>query len=330
MHHPGLTESPIDAAVGEGFRTAGEAAKGFLESPLDMAKGAYNTVRHPLDTMLGIARTVAHPIDAVKALGDDPRAAGSLLGQMLLAPKIPGAADTALSEGPGVVGRGIGAVGRASEAAGDAVLDRPTMGGMAALGTAVSGHPLAAAAEIGVPLAAKYGGRGLQKLGASLEGLKLATAPAMADVPDSTLSGVTLSPDAVGRNIDATNMRDMEGFSHSQAGKLAGIPGAGESTAVDVPMGEHAITQEMIDAVKDKNFPGWDAPESVDPNWHGGSGDPMMAGSEPVNPRQEMPPSMQGLQDAVAPVDPLRAARDEAVRKYLNKSPNSALSQLAR
>ncbi len=64
--------------------------------------------------------------------------------------------------------------------------------------------------------------------------------------PDSVLSGIRVSPDAVARNVEATNLRDVSGFSHDMAGKLAEIPSAGKASVRDVPMGQWNITDEMI------------------------------------------------------------------------------------
>lgn len=171
MHHPGLSESPVDAELGELGRTAKEAGIGLLRSPLDMAEGLYNTVRHPLDTLVGMGKAVAHPVDTVKAIGDDPRMGGSLLGQLLLAPKLPGMAETAAAEGPGVVGRGVGAVGRGMEAVGTSAPAKAA-GGFGAMEAALRLDPkgLAIAAA---PKALELGGRGLQSVGRSIEGLKL-------------------------------------------------------------------------------------------------------------------------------------------------------------
>jgi len=240
MHHPGASETPGDAFTSELERTAGEAGAGLLHSPIDMVKGAVHTVVHPLDTLLGLAHTVAHPLDAVKALGDDPRAGGSLLGQMLLAQALPDAAGAVRDN----AGPAITTVGKGLERGGSAVLDQGRIPlGMTAAGTAAAGHPIAAAAEVGIPLAAKYGGRGLQALG---DFLTPAEKPALdtlktAGQPDIVLSGVKLSPQAVQRIIDATNMRDVDGFSHTMAGRLAGIPGAGQVKVTDVPTGEYAL-----------------------------------------------------------------------------------------
>lgn len=331
MYHPRSADTPTTAAIGELARTGKEAAIGLARSPWDLVKNTLGMVAHPINTIENTAHAIAHPIDTAKALGDDPRAAGSLLGQLLIAPKMPGMAETAATEGPSVVGRGLGTVGRGMEAASNAVLD--SKGGiplgMTAAGTAFSGHPIAAAAEIGLPLAAKYGGKGLQAAGRSLEGLKRAAAPSLeaAVKPDVNWSGVELSPEAAARNIEATNLRDVSGYSHDVAGKLAGIPGAGKTRVTNIPMGEHAITDEMI-----QNAGGTVTPMPVRepaPRFETDSG--FAAPDEPIDPRDqplEASPSLRGLKNAVENDDPVASARDALVRKYLSDSPNSAQSRL--
>jgi len=127
------------------------------------------------------------------------------------------------------------------------------------------------------------------------------------------LSNVELSPEAVARNIEATNLRDMQGFSHNMAGKLAGIPGAGQASVTNVPMGEWTITDEMI---RNRGGVPSEVPEDV----------PDIDPDSVVHDRL----SMKGLRDALkATQDPETAAmRDELVRRYLASQPNSPLSQL--
>lgn len=326
-YQPALSDDYASAFTHELARTGKEAAIGLARSPIDLVKNTIGMVAHPIDAVTNTAHAIAHPVDTFNALGDNPREAGSLLGQLLLAPKVPGALKATAAEGPALVGRGLGTVGRGMEAAGTAVLD--SRGGlplgMTAAGTAASGHPIAAAAEIGVPLAAKYGGKGLQAVGRSLEGLKRATAPDVPPRPNSVLSGVTLSPEAVARNIEATNLRDVEGYSHDMAGKLAGIPAAGEATARNFPTGEHAITQEMInEALSKKPYVPW----NPDPS--------ELQLDEPTSP------SLRGLGKAVGSGRTTGqfeegaggltslAPSDAAIQRLLETNPDSALSRLLR
>ncbi len=127
--------------------------------------------------------------------------------------------------------------------------------------------------------------------------------------PDVTLSGITMSPEALERNIEATNLRDVSGYSPKMAGKLAGIPGAGESRAIpDTHLGDTAITDEMI---RNRGGSVTPAPEKID--WPDYVPDPR----DP-----DVVPSMQGLGQAIEP--------DEAIRRLLESNPNSALSRLSR
>lgn len=217
-YQPGLGDDYASAFTNELGRTAKEAAIGLARSPLDLVKNTVGMVAHPITAVENAAHAVAHPIDTVQALGDDPRAAGSLLGQVLLGKVAPDALGSLAANGPSVVGRGMSAVGRGLENAGSAVLDRGGIPiGMTAAGTAAAGHPLAAAAEIGLPLAAKYGGKGLQAVGRSLEGLKRAAAPTkIADASSPTPFGPGLSPKGLTRNIE-TLTRDTGSPSDAEA-----------------------------------------------------------------------------------------------------------------
>ena len=143
------------------------------------------------------------------------------------------------------------------------------------------------------------------------------TAPVEAPIakPDVNWSGVTLSPEAAARNVEATNLRDVSGYSHDVAGKLAGIPGAGRARVTNVPMGEHAITDEMI-----QNAGGTVTPPP----------EPTQELLDPRDPEVESP-SMRGLRMAAENADdPAMNLKDEAVKRYISDSPNSAFSRLLR
>jgi len=168
---PGLGDDYTSAVEGELGRTAGKIGHGVLNIIPDTVSGVYNTVRHPLDTLMGVAHQVANPGETIMNLARNPDQATSLLGQMLLAPKIPGMANTALAEGPSLIGRGMSAVGRAAEAAGQ----HPMLTKAAALAPveALTGHIPAAVVSAVTPPALEYGGRLLQRGGAALDGLDL-------------------------------------------------------------------------------------------------------------------------------------------------------------
>lgn len=180
MYHPGLGDTPESARNEELMRTAKEAGIGLLRSPYDLVKGMFNTVAHPIDAVSGMAHTVAHPLDTIKAIGDDPRAGGSMLGQLLLAPKVPAITDAA----PGVIGRGISAVGRGAEAVGGSVPAR-TAGALAGLGSALHGN-LTGMAEALIPPALEYGGKGLQATGDAIASVK----PNLTSAVDSAMTGL--------------------------------------------------------------------------------------------------------------------------------------------
>ena len=164
MYQATEADTPFTAGAQELARTAKEAGIGVLRSPLDLI----SSILHPIDTVKGMANTVAHPVDALHHLEDNPRDAGSLLGQLLLG-KAAGAVDLPAAAGTAadVVGRGTEAVGRGMTAVGESAPAR----GAAAL-NAVVRPGMSSMAELAIPPALEYGGRLLQKGGKSLQGLK--------------------------------------------------------------------------------------------------------------------------------------------------------------
>lgn len=195
-YHPNSADTPTSAFLGELARTGKEAAIGLARSPWDAVKGLVGLPQQAIKGLVqDLPQLVADPSlltelpgavrDGVMDLAQHPREAGSLLGQTLLAPKIPGAANAVLREGPSVVGRGMGAVGRGMEAVGTSKLAKRggTYGALTELAT---GHPAAAAVTAVIPPALEYGGKGFQKLGGSLEGLDLSF-KGRTPVPEATV-----------------------------------------------------------------------------------------------------------------------------------------------
>ncbi len=134
--------------------------------------------------------------------------------------------------------------------------------------------------------------------------------------PDVNWSGVTLSPEAAARNVEATNLRDVSGYSHDMAGKLAGIPGAGQARVTSVPMGTRAITDEMI-----QNAGGTVTPAPADG---------FAASEEAIDPRDPVhDSSLRGLRMAVSNDNPLPETKDEIVSRFLRANPDSALSRFS-
>ena len=169
MYHPGASDTPTEAFLGELGRTGKEAAIGLARSPWDLLKGTFGLAAHPVESMKGMAHAVSNPRETIQQLGDNPREAGSALGQLLLgryavpavAPKVPGA---------------VSAVGRGAEAVGTTLAKGRFGGGfgLPGLGAAEAifrSDPMGVAVAA-APYALKYGGRGLQRAGAALEGLK--------------------------------------------------------------------------------------------------------------------------------------------------------------
>lgn len=208
MRHATSGDDYTSAFMGEVGRTAKEAGIGLARSPLDLVKGAYNTVAHPLDTLMGLGHTIAHPVEAVENLAKNPRDAGSLLGQMLLAPKVPEAANTALAKGPGIVGRGMGAVGRGAEALGQSKAVRGASK-LGAIGSAMHGNIPGVLTAL-APEALEMTGRGMQRGGAALEGLDLSLGKkgAVATIPESRRLGparVSTEVPNYGSQLDAVD-----------------------------------------------------------------------------------------------------------------------------
>ncbi len=192
------------------MRTGKEAAIGLARSPLDAVKGLFGMVAHPIDTVTNTASAVMHPLDTIEALGDDPRAAGSMLGQVLLgkyaAPKVMPAlraSAPAVARGVAGAGRAAGAVGRGMEAVGESAPARH-MGSFGAMEAALRMDPkgLALAAA---PAALKYGGKAVQAGGRLLE-----RAPA---AMESLMGGDPLEAAAAGR---ASAWRRSQGMRQSE------------------------------------------------------------------------------------------------------------------
>lgn len=235
MYHPSLNDTPDSAYAKELARTAGEAGMGLLKSPFDLVKNTLTSIAHPIDAISNTASALAHPVDTFNALGAHPREAGSLIGQLLLAPRVPGMAEASVEP----VGRGLGAVGRGMEAAGTAVLDNKGPLGMLSGTSALFGHPVAAAAEVGVPLAAKYGGRGLQKLGGLLKKAPIEESaleiplPQNGDLGEIPYKAPPATPgDVVGPARTSLHADDIDlvrgmldkGFNPQNAARIAGLP----------------------------------------------------------------------------------------------------------
>lgn len=259
-YHPNTGDTPDSAFIGELVRTGKEAGIGLLRSPLDLAKGFGNTVLHPLNTLMGLGHTIAHPVDAAMELARNPREAGSQLGQMLLTPALPGATETALAKGPGIVGRGMGAVGRASETAGTSkVLAKARA---LAPAEALTGHLGAAIASVATPAILEHGGKLLQRGGAALEGLDLASLGRKAAVPEA----IATVPESrrLGPARFSSEIPDYGQTMDNASGHWERSP----SENPMVPSRRNPSIRGLEDAVGD-------------PNFHGGEGDPMLAGSQP-------------------------------------------------
>lgn len=161
----------------------------------------------------------------------DPEAGGNVLGQIVegvVAPHVLPPAIEALAKGSGVVMDGAraaaGPLGRAAQSVGR---------GMEAAGTAATGpalstapiaamlnHPVVAGLELGLPPALRYGGRGVQALGRSLEGL---------DTGGSVMRGAEMYGDTAARAGSQS-----AGASGAMGAEAAAVPRPSPVTAADV------------------------------------------------------------------------------------------------
>lgn len=246
----------LAAAGGESLAQAGRVATDAPNAPQSFPEAVGNVAEAA--SVPGVAAGLKAVPEAVQSLGGTRKVAGRVLGAGL----------------GGYEGYRYGGIpGAIAGAAG---------GG--ALGGMTGGSPTMRA------LRAVIGG-GADEAASAPAAIESRVAPAVeaAPRPDSVLSGIRLSPDAVERNIEATNLRDVEGYSQKMAGKLAGIPGAGESRLIpDTHLGDSAITDEMI---RNRGGSVTSAPEKID--WPDDVPDPR----DP-----DVAPSMRGLEAATAPV----------------------------
>ena len=195
MYHPGLGDDPTSAALGELLRTGKEAAIGVARSPVDALKGLFElATTDPRTTIKNLVAAGSDPPAVIKALSDNPREAGSALGQLLLTgkfgPKIPGAV--------GKIPAGVSAAGRGVERAGTALAETKVGGfgvpGLGALDAMLGAHPGRGLAIAATPYALKYGGKGLQAVGGGLERLKEAVmAPRATVAPQRPVGTVRAS-----------------------------------------------------------------------------------------------------------------------------------------
>lgn len=144
---------------------------GGLGLPAD-PQGQLAALEKGITSTVGAAPMVGPPLLNIAnqwADGEYAKGAGGVLGlaSNALIPDAVSGVKGNWRAGAGVAGRGAGAVGRGMEAAGEG-LKQPTLYTAPAM---LLNHPSVAALELAIPPALKYGGRGMQALGRSLEGL---------------------------------------------------------------------------------------------------------------------------------------------------------------
>ncbi len=218
MHHPGLYESPTEAAIAELGRTGKEAAIGLAKSPLDYVSNLATSLRHPIDTLENLGHAVINPGETIKKLGDNPREAGSALGQLLLGKYTPNIAEAA----PGPIGRGVSAVGRGMETVSQLpyIQRAASYGG---LGELIYRHDPYGALIPLAPKAMEVGGQGLQRIGGAIEdfspsdavsSLRKAVTPGIPEPPPSPEAiaaqdaGFAAQDRSIARKLGETGYKD--------------------------------------------------------------------------------------------------------------------------
>lgn len=337
-------------------RYLGHAAKGLARSPIDLVKGLLGL---PAQIVKGLGvdlpTLIANPSlvteipqaakDAAEFANTHPDDMGSLLGQALLAPKVPGAANAALRNGPRIAGKTLSAVGRGAEAAGEFAA-KTNKKGIVPLVTAATGHPWMTAAELAAPPVLKGAGKLAQKGGAALEGLDLSY---KGRVPfERAATEVGPDPAEVMREKVAGARGDVEaGFARPVAAKLNGLkskatdvshptaevvsPGelfpyqsesikglaeARKAAAGDNAWANDASAQPAVPVVERASTPADYAMDNAFTRARGGEPAPRMNDLAHELPKSE---AFKGLQDAV------RRSKLSPIEKFLEDDPQAAV-----
>lgn len=311
--------------VDDPARYLGHMSKGLLHSPFDLVKGflgipgqVVKGLTQDLPTLVKdpslLLETPGMLKDAAHFANTKPDEMGSLLGQMLLGPHVPGAVNTALAKGPSIVGKGVSAVGKGAEAAGTSrILKRAQA--LAPI-EAATGHIGPAIASAVAPPVLEYGGKLLQRGGAALEGLDLAykgkvpfareAAPEVVDPADVMREKVAGAREDVGA-----------GFSRKVASKLNGL----KSSATDIshPTAEVAGAGDLFPYQKDaidglrgaRNTQSLvDVPDIYDNPWEND-----LSAVKPTTLSDS--PSFKGLQDSV------RRSNQKPIENFYEDNPQA-------
>ncbi len=268
MHLPGLYESPTEATMSEIGRTAKEAGIGLARSPLDALKGLMGLPRTVVEGLLGqnglpalvkdpslLLEAPAAAKQAVTDLGNNPREAGSLLGQTLLGAKAPKIVSGA-TKVAGKVPAGMVATGEAMARGGQTMKD---FGGMSVggvkipmstlgLGEAVMRMDPAGLAVAASPYALEYGGKGLAAGGRALEALKASRAPKTAAPAGAPPNAGLLNPGRFSTEVPykADLLTDL-GTAPRESGPSLSEKLAGEMNTYERP----GIPDEFMDRAAD-------------------------------------------------------------------------------
>lgn len=220
------------AAGKELARTAGETAIGLARSPVDILKGLFGLPGQVVEGAKQIGNLAADPsllLESGRAakmgidyIGDHPREGGSLIGQMLLAPKVPEAAKFVAEKAPAVVGKTVSAVGRGAEAVGGSAPARG-LGALGALEEAIHGR-LGGTLLAAVPPALEYGGRALQSVGDKIANVDVMQGLSRAVnrlTPGEQFTEPTAA-DGMRTDVEAARNNLSKGMSRKQANQRAG------------------------------------------------------------------------------------------------------------
>lgn len=221
------------AAGKELARTAGETAVGLARSPIDMLKGLLGLPGQVVEGAKQIGNLAADPsllLESGRAakmgidyIGEHPREGGSLIGQMLLAPKVPEAAKFVAEKGPPAIGNTMSAVGRGSEALGKS---KPVkrLGLIGSLGEVLHGDIKGGMISASVPPLLEYGGRAMQSAGNKIANVDVMQGLSRAVnrvTPGEQFTEPTAA-DGMRTDVESARNNASKGMSRAQANQRAG------------------------------------------------------------------------------------------------------------
>lgn len=223
----------------------------LLKQILTMGGAAVGSLGGPAGTVIGGAagRALGHVPEALTTAATGEPNSGSFFGDTA-----EGAVEGGMQEmAPAIAGPALKYGGQGLRAVGSALGGGSTwLRGF--VGREIGGAP-GAIAGMGAGAVLKKGGELAKAAGEALgtktfsqHARELAGLNTPPEPMPTVVSNLELSPSAMSRNVDATNMVDS-GYSHAVAGKLSDIPGAGQSrldAVVSKPNTPNGRTQPQI------------------------------------------------------------------------------------